>query len=180
MHKTLSLALLALTLTAGTAAAVDIGIGAFGGLNVPIVNDLSEQGSVFGLRVPVRVAPLLIVEPFYSSSALGDVEETFETSNTYTRDGGDETAFGANALFAFGQPSFYFFPFAGICSYKIERDASDEIRHVGYSFGFGIGFSPIPKLGLNLRGEFDMIMTGDTSQKFGKVTAGASYSLFSL
>jgi hypothetical protein len=176
MHKSLPLVLLALVMLAGAAAAADIGVGAFGGVNIPVLNDLSEQGSEFGVRIPVKVSSMFTVEGFYGSSSLGDVDETFG-STTYTRDGGDLTSYGANALFTFGQ-GFQFFPFAGIGSYKIEREGSEDIQDMGWSFGLGIGFAPMPKLNLNLRGELDMVVTDETSQKFGKVTAGAAYSLF--
>jgi hypothetical protein len=179
MHKTLTLTLLALALFAGTAAAVDIGVGAYGGVNVPVLNDLSKQGTDFGIRVPVKLIPLLTVEPFWSKSSLGDAEEDI-AGITYTRDGGDLTGFGANALLTFGAPMFQFFPFAGIGSYKLERDGAEDVSDVGYSFGLGLGTSLIPKLSLSVRGELDMVITDETSQKFAKVTAGAAYSFFSL
>jgi len=179
MRKTLLLALLALAMTAGTAAAADIGIGAFGGVSIPVLNDLSKQGSQFGVRVPVNLIPLLTVEPFFSTSSLGDAEETFGAIS-YTRDGGKVTGFGANALFTFGSPVFRLFPIVGIGSYKIERDGAEDITDVGYNFGLGLGFSPIPKLAVNVRGELNMVVTDETSQKAANVTAGVSYSLFSI
>lgn len=177
MHKTLTLVLLALVTITGVAAAADIGVGAYGGVNIPVLNDLSEQGSEFGARIPVKLSSMFTVEPFYGSSSLGDVDETFGTT-TYTRDGGDLTSFGVNALLTFGQ-AFQFFPFAGIGSYKIEREGVEEISEMGWSFGLGLGFAPSPKLNLNVRGELDMVVTDETSQKFGKVTVGAAYSIFS-
>lgn len=179
MHKPLTLALLALVLITGAAAAADIGIGAYGGVNIPVLNDLSKQGTDFGIRVPVKLIPLITVEPFFSSSSLGDAEETFG-GISYTRDGGDLKAFGVNALFTFGSPAFQLLPFVGLGSYKLERSGAEDISDVGYSFGLGLGLSPIPKLGVNVRGELDMVVTDETSQKFAKVTAGASYSIFSL
>jgi len=178
MHKTLTLALLALVTIAGVAAAADIGVGAYGGVNIPVLNDLSEQGSEFGARVPVKLSSMFTVEPWYGSSSLGDVDETFG-STTYTRDGGDLTSYGANVLFTFGKPSFDIFPFAGIGSYKIEREGSEDISDMGWSFGLGLGFAPMPKLGFNVRGELDMVVTDETSQKFAKVTAGVTYTIFS-
>lgn len=179
MRKTLIVTLLALTLGVTTAGAADIGIGAFGGVSIPIVNDLSDNGSQFGVRVPVNLLPMLTVEPFFASSKLGDVQETFG-GTTYTRDGGKVSGFGANALFTFGAPAFRFFPFVGIGSYKLKRSASADITDVGYNFGLGLGISPIPKISFSLRGEFNMVATDQTSQKFGNVTVGASYSLISV
>jgi len=179
MHKTLALTLLALVLISAGASAADIGLGAYGGVTIPVLNDLSKQGSDFGIRIPVKLIPMVTVEPYYASSSLGDAEETFG-SVTYTRDGGDLKAYGANLLLTFGAPAFQFFPFAGIGSYKLKREGAEDVSDAGYSFGLGLGISPIPKIGVNVRGEFDMVLTDQTSQKFAKVTAGASYSFLRL
>ena len=179
MRRIFVTTLVALALSAGVAAAADIGIGAFGGVSIPVLNDLSAQGTQFGARIPVNLLPLLTVEPYYGSSALGDVTETFGGVE-YTRDGGDLSAFGVNALFTFGSPLFRLFPFVGLGSYKLERKGAEDVSDVGYNFGLGIGFSPIPKVAFNVRGEFNMIPTDETSQKFANVTAGASYSIFSI
>jgi len=179
MKKTLALTLLALALVSSMATAASVGVGVFGGASIPVLNDLSSNGSTFGVRVPVNLLPLLTVEPFYAASNLGDVDESFGTSTSYTRDGGKTSGFGANAMLTFGGP-FKMYPFVGIGSYKIERDGAEDITDVGYNFGLGLGFAPIPKLSIDLRGEFNMIATDETSQKFANVTLGASYSLISL
>ena len=72
-------AVLGLALVATRAQAADIGIGPYGGISIPVLNDLSKQGSTFGIRVPVNLVPLLTVELFYASSSLGDIEENFGT-----------------------------------------------------------------------------------------------------
>jgi hypothetical protein len=182
MRKPFILAALALILVAATANAVTVGVGAYGGLAIPIVNDLSKQGSVFGVRVPVGFSPLFTAEGFYSQSALGDVEESFGGSTTYTRDGGDVTGYGVNGLLNLGGgSSFHFFPFGGIGKYKIERSGAEDISEMGYSFGLGIGFgvASMPALSFDVRGEAVMIKTDDTSQKIGNVTAGVTYKFFS-
>ena len=173
-------ATLGLALAATMAQAADIGVGPFGGISIPVLNDLSKQGSTFGIRVPVNLIPLLTVEPFYAGSSLGDAEESFGSPITYTRDGGKTTGFGVNALLTFGTGPLKFYPFAGLGSYKFERSGSPEISDVGYNFGLGLGVSPIPKLTAHLRGEFNMITTGDTSVKAANITVGATYAIFSL
>jgi len=178
MRRILTLALAALVLIAGAAAAAEVGVGAYGGISIPILNDLSKQGTEFGGRIPVRVMPLIIVEPFFSTSSLGDVDETFG-SQSYTRDGGDVSAFGANVLFTFGENT-RLFPYAGIGSYNLTRDGSDDVTDVGYNFGLGFGFPVIPKLLIDVRGEFTMVVTDETSQKFGKVLLGATYRVFNF
>ena len=179
MRKSLAMALAALILGATTAGAAAIGVGAFGGASVPVLNDLSKQGSMFGVRVPVSLLPILTVEPFFSSSSLGDVTQDIG-GISYTRDGGKSSAFGANALLTFGAMGFRLFPFAGIGSYKLTRSGSEDIKDAGYDFGLGLGFSPIQKLSVDVRGELAMVKTGETSQKFANITAGVSYVLFKM
>jgi hypothetical protein len=43
--------------------------------------------------------------------------------------------------------------------------------------GLGFGINAIPKLSIQVRGELNMIVTGDTSRKFANATVGVGYSL---
>jgi len=168
---------LGLALTAARAQAIDIGIGAYGGWSQPVLNDISKQGSTYGLRVPVTLAPVLAVEGFYATSSLGDAEESFGTPITYTRDGGKTTGFGVNVMATFGSV-FKFYPLVGIGSFTFERQGAEDISDVGYNLGLGMAYSVLPKLTIDLRGELNMISNGDTSVKAGNIIVGASYSLF--
>jgi len=179
MVKPLLVALLALALFSGAASAAQIGLGAYGGINVPVLNDLSKQGTDFGIRVPIKLGDLFSVEGFYSQSSLGDVDQAFGGSS-YTRDGGDLKAFGANALLTVGE-GFRVFPFAGVGSYRLTRSGSEDVSDMGFQFGLGLGFLPDPaveRLSIDIRGEVDMMVTDQTSQKFAKATAGVSYLFF--
>ena len=179
MLKVFIFALLTGLLLTGAASAAQIGLGAYGGINVPVLNDLSKQGSDFGVRVPIKLGDLFSVEGFYSQSALGDVEDTFGGSS-YTRDGGNLKAFGANALLTVGE-GFRVFPFAGVGSYRLTRSGSEDVSDMGFQFGLGLGFLPDPaveRLSIDIRGEVDMVVTDQTSQKYAKATAGVSYLFF--
>jgi hypothetical protein len=180
MKSILPIVLLALVLDAGAASAlgVSIGGGAFGGVSIPVLQDDSKQGTIYGLRLPVSVLPLLKVEPYWATSTLGDVTETFGTLS-YTRDGGKVTAYGVNALLSMGGP-LRFYPFVGIASHKLTRTSSEDLSKVGYNFGLGLGFSAIPRFDVDVRGELNMISLGETSRKFANVTAGVSYRFLSL
>jgi opacity protein-like surface antigen len=169
-------AVLALALVPAMAAAGSLGIGAYGGLSIPIINDTAGNGALYGLRAPVHLLPLLTIEPFYAQSSLGDVEETFG-GQTYTRSGPDVKTFGANAIFNFGG-GVTFYPLVGIGGTKIEQSGSEDISETSINFGLGFGFTPMPKLGVDLRGELCSVVTGDTSRKFGNLTVGVSYALF--
>jgi opacity protein-like surface antigen len=181
MKRIVPIVLLALVLGAGAASAVSgvsLSGGAFGGVSIPILQDDSKQGVIYGLRLPVSVLPLLKVEPYWAMTSLGDAEETFGTL-AYTRDGGKVTAYGVNALLSLGGP-VRFFPFAGIASHKLTREGTEDLNKIGYNFGLGLGFSPIPKFDVDVRGELNMITLGETSRKFANVTAGVSYRFLSL
>ncbi|HEU4725491.1 MAG TPA: outer membrane beta-barrel protein [Candidatus Eisenbacteria bacterium] len=165
-----------LLFAAGAAHATGVGVGVYGGLSYPVIQDDVKSGTLIGFRAPVSLVPMLTVEPFYASSSLGDAEETLGGIQ-YTREGFDQTAYGVSVML--GSPNgmgFKFYPFAGIGKYKLERTGTD-IDEVGYNFGLGIGIGATPKISLQIRGELEMVKTGDTSRKFGNATAGLTYSL---
>ncbi len=185
MTRILPILLLALALTAGVpalgagpAAAAGVGVGAFGGTCLPVVQEDTKSGILYGVRLPVTVAPMLRLEPCWAGWRPGDVEETFG-GESYTRDGGEISTFGLNAMLATGGP-LRLYPFAGIGSYKLTREAADERSEIGYDAGLGLGLSPLPGLEADLRAEFVMIPLDETSRKFVNVTLGASYHFLSL
>jgi opacity protein-like surface antigen len=161
---------------AARAGTITIAGGVFGGMSFPVLQDDQSQGSIFGARIPVRLAALLAVEPFYSTSALGD--KTIETSPGFsvTREGSDVTTYGVNALFPFGTKTLLY-PYAGIGNVHFERSGEDE-SFTSYDLGLGLGVTLIPKLMLDMRGELQMASSGETSRKMFNVTLGATYSIF--
>jgi hypothetical protein len=177
MRKHLLFALVAVTMSACPARAASVGIGPFGGMSIPIVQDDQGSGSVFGLRAPVQIVPLLRVEPFWSTSALGD--KTVDLGGTsFTRTGSDVKTFGLNAMLSLGGP-VTFYPFVGIGTVKFERTGQDE-SFTSYHMGLGLGLSPIPKLSVDLRAELQAAAKDGASRKMGNITLGASYAVFSM
>ena len=177
-HRIYLLTLLALTLVPAAAGAVGIGLGAYGGLSLPILQGNAGNGSQFGLRFPVNLVPMLTAEPFYARSALGDVEEVLG-GHTYTRSGPDVTAYGANLLLHLGGP-VRFYPYGGIGSSTIKQSGTPDVTETSYNLGVGVGFSPMPKIAIDARGDLNSVMTGGTSRKFANLTVGVSYPLFSI
>jgi hypothetical protein len=168
---------LCLALAGAPAHATGIAPGVYGGLSYPVLQDDVSSGTIYGVRATVSIVPMLSGEVFYASSDMGDAEETLG-GIAYTRDGFDAKAYGVNVML--GSPTgmgFRFFPLAGIGKYKLEREVNEEIDEVGYNIGLGVGIGATPKLSLQIRGELNLVKTGDTSRKFGNVTAGLSYSL---
>lgn len=179
MMRWVALAVLAFALVAGVACAapIGVGVGAFGGLSYPVLQDDVGNGSVYGVRVPVRVLPMITVEPYWLSATMDDGTQTIGGVD-YTRDGFDNKGYGANAILGHvGGSGLHFYPFAGIGSHKLTRTGTPEIKETAYNFGLGFGISPTPKVSLQIRGEVNMIKTGDTSRKFGNATVGLNYDL---
>lgn len=177
MKRPVVWAMAALMLCAGAAHAGSISAGVFGGASIPVLQDDQANGSIFGLRAQARLVPLFAVEPFFSSSALGD--KTIDLNGfSVTREGSDVTTFGMNAMLTLGGP-MSFYPYVGIGSTKFKRTAQDE-TFTSYHMGLGLGLSPVPKFNVDLRGELQAAVDGDVSRKMFNVTLGASYSLFSM
>lgn len=167
----------ALLAPAARAGTISVAGGVFGGMSFPVLQDDQGQGSIFGARIPVRLLPLLAVEPFYSTSALGN--KTIETSPGFevTREGSDVTTYGVNALFPFGTKTLLY-PYVGIGGAHFERNGENE-SFTSYDLGLGLGITMIPKLTLDVRGELQAASSGETSRKLFNVTLGATYSIFS-
>jgi hypothetical protein len=178
MKRLLALTLVLLAVTAGAASAASIGVGPFAGTSIPVLQDDVAQGMMFGLRAPVKLVPLVTVEPYYASSSLGDKDVTI-AGLTYTRQGFDEKAFGLNAMLTMGGP-VQFYPIVGLGSTKLTRTGSSDLSLTTYNAGFGLGISPMPKLTVHIRGELQMAVDNGASRKFANVTLGASYALFSM
>jgi hypothetical protein len=178
MKRLLALTLALLALGAGVAGAGSIGIGAYAGMSYPVLQEDVASGSMYGLRVPVALTPLFTFEPYYGSASLGDKDETV-ADITYTREGFDESAYGLNAMMTTGGP-VQFYPMLGIGKTQLTRTGADDLNLTTWNFGLGFGFVPMPKLSVHVRGELQMAMDGDASRKFGNITVGASYALFSM
>lgn len=177
MKRTIVLTLIGLAVLAGTAGATPIGVGVFGGLSFPVLQDDVKSGSILGLRAPVSILPIVTVEPFYASSSLGDAKETLG-GISYTRTGFDGKAYGLNAML--GNPNgsgLRFYPLVGIGKYKLTRTGSDDINEVGYNVGLGLGIGATPQISLQVRGELNLVKTGSTSRKFANTTVGLTYGL---
>jgi len=171
------MAIVATALLSGAARAASIGGGFFAGVAVPIVQEDQDNGSVWGLRVPVKLVPLLTAEPYYSSASLGDKTVTVGGFSA-TREGSDVSSFGVNALLTMGGP-IRFYPFAGIGTAKYKRTGQDE-SFTAYNLGLGLGLGVIPKVDIDLRGEFQAAANEGVSRKVVNITLGASYAIFSL
>jgi hypothetical protein len=179
MKAFLALGLVALLLTAGAAWATDIGIGAFGGPSFPVIQQDVKAGTTYGARLPVKFSGFpFTIEPYVGLSKMGEGKQTVEGFGEVTRAAYSGTTFGANLLLASPMGAgMKFFPYAGVASNKYTRDGSPDLSEIGFTFGLGLGAGLGDKLSLIVRGEMNMVKTGDTSRKFGNATVGLTYGL---
>ncbi len=179
MKRLLWGALAALVLGTGTARAGSIGVGLFGGASVPVLQDDQDDGSIYGVRIPVKLVPLITVEPYYASAQLGDKTFDIAPGITVTREGSEVYSYGVNGMLTVGGP-LNFYPFVGMGLAKYERSGQEE-TFTSFQGGVGLAIHPVPKLGLDLRAELQAAAgDGGTARKLFNLTLGASYALFSL
>jgi len=177
--SSLFLLALALALVPRTASAFGIGLGAFGGTAIPISQDEVKTGGLYGVRLPITLIPLVSVEPYWAESKLGDGE--IDVAGVPTKvDGFDISSFGVNAVLGslMRAPGIKFYPYVGIASSKFSGGGVDGLTKTSYNFGLGAGVG-LSKLSLHGRAELNVVDTGDETRKFGNLTIGLSYDLWS-
>ena len=172
MLKFAIVAVLLLAALSVSAQTPKLGVGAFGGLSIPLAQDDQASGTVFGFRARFSLAGSLALEGQLGMTKWGQADPI---DGITLPDGSKLTSFGVNGILGGGPgPGMKPFFLAGFGSYKIKNDDTgfDESR-MGYSGGIGLGFGLGPKLGLDVRGEAVIIpMDGGGSKKAVTGTAG--------
>ena len=159
------------------AGSVNLGIGASGGMEFPIVQQDQKQGTVFGFKAKIGVMPAIALEPNIYFIKFGDpeIEELVESDF----EGAKLNAFGIDAVFGggFGGKGVKPYGLIGIGSYKFKHDQSGvESTDFGWSVGFGIEIGVAPKVGLDFRGRTIVVSTeGGGSRKSVAVTGGINF-----
>ncbi len=176
MKKLLMVALgLLLLLQSASAAGLSVGVGAFGGVSIPVAQEDQSQGTVFGFRGSLKALSLITLEPHITFLKYGDpdIDEIIGDPT-----GAKVNAYGVDArLGSLAGPGLSPFFFVGIGIYNTKNDdfQVDE-SEVGYSGGLGVEIGVGPSFGLEVRGRFDVIGTeGGGSKKAVLITAGVTY-----
>jgi hypothetical protein len=158
-----------------SAAGLSVGVGAFAGVGIPIIQEDQSQGTVFGIRGSVEAFSMITLEPHVTFLKYGDpdIDEIIDDPT-----GAKVNGFGLDArLGSLAGPGLSPFFFVGIGIYKTKNDdfQVDE-SEVGLSGGLGVEIGVGPSLGLEVRGRFDVIGTeGGGSKKAALITAGVNY-----
>ena len=159
-----------------TASARRFSVGAFGGLNIPIAQDDTKSGALFGAKVRIPLLPFLALEPNFATAQFGgkDVEVP---GKSFPRDGGNFTSFGADLLIGSmsGMSKMRFYGLAGINSNNYSRQDIEDETGLGLALGTGFEFFPTEILSLELRAKYHAIKLGDGGRSHLEVSGGLNY-----
>lgn len=179
MKKIICLGMLALFLvgTSSAAAAGKFSVGAFAGLNIPLIQEDVENGTLFGAKGRITVLPFLGIEPNLVFSTYGDQDHDVD-GTTMTRKGGDVTSFGLDAVVGnfsgFSQARFY--GLFGINSNTSKREGLPDQTRLGLALGAGIEFLPADVFGIEVRARIHSIsLEGGGGRNNLEITAGINY-----
>jgi hypothetical protein len=155
-----------------------LGVGVFGGVNVPLLQDDAGSGNVWGVRASYELSSITL-QPYAAFSAVGDYSVTSILGSS-TFDGGDLTVFGLDATIGGGGTGFGVYLLAGVGSYKLAFDGGFPLEDTRIGFSTGLGFrlnmtnSP---LAIDARMKAAVVpLDGGGSRKYFLPTVGVSYS----
>lgn len=165
---------LAVSASAGRAQAAGWGVGGFGGISIPIVQDDAGNGVVFGGHVKLSLG-MLAIEPNFSYFKNGDYEVDMAPGETF--ESGKITSVGVNLLLGSGLPTGpRFFPFVGAKYYNYNQDIPDfSDSQLGFCGGVGLEIGA-GSLGIEARGSLEVLpLDPEGSRKWVHIRAGLNY-----
>jgi hypothetical protein len=174
MRKTV-LILILTAIVSSSALAGQFGIGGYGGVYIPVVQQDQSSGPAYGIKGKISFIPGISLEPNINFDKFGDAEFEFGT-----RSGSKVRSYGIDAIFGSGMGTvgFKLYGLIGGGFYSIKRDGDEDITKIGWSTGLGFEIGIVPSIGLDIRGKLDVISSdGGGSKKAAAVTAGLNYYL---
>jgi hypothetical protein len=178
MKKIVCLSMLALFImgTSSIASAGKYSIGGFGGLNLPIAQDDAKSGVLFGVKGRILLLPFLGLEPNFTFAKYGGKDIEVQ-GNSYSREGGDITTFGADLLLgslsAMGKTKFY--GLVGINSNTYKREGVSDESGLGLSFGTGFEVFTTEMLSVEIRAKYHSIKLGEGGRAHLEFSGGLNY-----
>jgi hypothetical protein len=173
------LILLAVSPTA-RAGILGLGIGVYGGVNAPLLDEDTSAGSVIGVKL--RVAPpipMIGFEAYYERIGQESAEDVWKQGDVGLAFNGDGfNVFGADVLIGSvrNPAGLKMYGIAGVNLVDVSEDGSEEMK-LGGELGAGIEFEPpILGLGVEVRAMV-MVMAWEAGPdwRVGTLTAGLNY-----
>ena len=169
-------ALVLLIVSATQAETPKLAVGAFAGVNIPVLQQDQGMGTAYGAKASVRLMPMLALEPHFTLAKWGDPGDVDGVDLGIT--GSKVTSFGLDAVI--GKPpakGLGFVLIGGVASYKVENeDTGYESSKIGFAGGLGLVLKLMPMLDLEVRGKALIAPQEEGgSKKAGLVTGGLTY-----
>jgi hypothetical protein len=187
MRVNLLVALILVVSAGGAGAIVDFSAGAYGGMDIPVVNDEASSGRLFGVQGRVTVLSWLGLGAHFHKSTYGDVTETFleGTPDAFESklDGGETTVYAVDAYLgtsgSIGGVNVFLVGSFG--KWKWTTEYKDDISEILWAVGPGVEYVFPFGLGVEGRGMFQIIPTdNDGSYKSVYWFIGANYHFGNL
>jgi hypothetical protein len=145
------LAILLFGIPVAFAGSYPLGVGAFGGWDMPLVQQDIGSGPMYGVALRGHIIAFLHGQLVFRASAQGDQDKTVtpmgQSSLVATLQGGSLTGFGANLLLAGRKPAMIWpYGFIGISTNKFAPGKRDSETFFGSSWGGGLSVSLYRKL----------------------------------
>lgn len=177
MKRILVFALLACALSAASASAAGVSLGVAAGITSPNEPTDGDNGSHFGVYAPVRLVPLVTVEPFFAQSKLGDQDVSVPPISLVLT-GATFSTVGARVALTFGGPVSVY-PYLGV-GYTTSKRLGFKESGVSYLGGLGLGVSIVPKLRFDARAEQHTVSLDTGSRGLVNLSIGVSTPIVSL
>ncbi len=178
MKKTIYVGILVLLLFClpSVVSAAKYSIGAFGGMNIPIAQDDTKSGALFGVKGRVPLLPFLAVEPNFLVADFKGKDLTVQ-DKSYPRDGGSFTSFGADLILGTlsGMSKLKFYGLAGINTNTYKRKGMENKTGLGLTIGTGLEFFPSEILSVEIRSRYHPIKIGDGGRVHVEISGGLNY-----
>lgn len=167
------LAVLAPTLNA---QGIKLGVGGFGGLNIPIAQDDQSSGSVFGAMARIRVMSIFVAEPNITFGSWGEPDPV--NGFDLGIEGSSINSYGIDATVGGlpGVKGFKPYGCVGAAIYSIKNDDTEyDESKLGYSFGLGFLFGAATMFDIDVRARMVIAPQENGSKKAVYVTGGLVY-----
>lgn len=152
------------------------GVGGFGGINIPVVQDDQKSGTVFGLKGRYALMQMIIVEPHVSFGKWGDPDPIdgidLGISGSKINSYGIDVTLGGMP----GKKGLKPYGLIGVASYSVKNDDTDyDESKLGLAAGFGFAVGVSPLIDIDLRGKAIIAPQEEGSKKAIWILGGLNY-----
>jgi hypothetical protein len=156
-----------------------IGVGVYGGLNMPLAQDDAGSGFLYGAKLRITASSFLALEPTLAYFRQGDTQVDIH-GRDMVLDGGQSTALGLNLIIGSAGPpaGMGFYGLIGLASHAMKQDGAEDQNRLGFSFGPGLEARVGRNLGISLDIRLHMVgLDGGGARKNIGLSSGLIYYL---